>query len=218
MKRTLSLILCVLTLVFCLAGCGKDNGNASEPDVSKPAGDKSDVAETTAAPAEKIGIHHAKLTIKDYGVIELELDGDTAPVTVQNFMNLAKAGFYDGLTFHRIMEGFMMQGGDPEGTGFGGSDNTIKGEFTVNGVENNISHKRGVISMAKSQSYDSASSQFFICHQDSDFLDGQYAAFGHVTSGIEVVDKICKDAKPTDSNGTIPANEQPVIEKLEIVD
>ena len=140
-----------------------------------------------------VGIHHAEIDIKDYGVISVELDGDTAPITVQNFMDLANSGFYDNLTFHRIISGFMIQGGDPDGNGTGGSDKNIKGEFKSNGVENDISHVRGVISMARSMDNDSASSQFFIMHQDGTYLDGQYAAFGHVTSGIEIVDQICAD-------------------------
>ena len=130
----------------------------------------------------------AKIEVKDYGTITLKLDGKTAPITVQNFVDLAKSGFYDGLTFHRIIEGFMIQGGDPNGNGTGGSDKTIKGEFKDNGVKNNIKHKRGVISMARSSDYDSASSQFFIMQEDNDSLDGQYAAFGHVTKGMKVVD------------------------------
>lgn len=158
------------------------------------------------------------MQVKDYGDIKIELDADTAPITVTNFVNLVKNKFYDGLTFHRIMDGFMIQGGDPNGDGTGGSDETIKGEFEANGVKNNISHKRGVISMARSMNNDSASSQFFIVQQDSTFLDKQYAAFGHVTSGMDVVDKIAKDANPTDDNGTIPKNEQPVINYIKVID
>ena len=162
------------------------------------------------------GKHDVVITVKDYGVIELELDADVAPITVTNFIDLVKDKFYDGLTFHRIMDGFMIQGGDPEGNGTGGSKNTIKGEFSSNGVENNISHKRGVISMARSQNNNSASSQFFIVQEDSTFLDGQYAAFGKVTKGMDVVDKIAKDAEPIDDNGTIPKDKQPVIEKIRV--
>ena len=130
------------------------------------------------------------MTIKDYGTIELELNPAEAPITVDNFVKLAESGFYDGLIFHRIIEGFMIQGGDPTGTGMGGPGHNIKGEFAMNGVDNKISHKRGVISMARAQHPDSAGSQFFIMHRDGGFLDGQYAAFGTVTRGIEVVDKI----------------------------
>lgn len=122
--------------------------------------------------------------------IVVELDGNNAPITVANFKKLVGQGFYDGLIFHRVISGFMIQGGDPQGTGMGGSKETIKGEFRVNGVNNPISHERGVISMARSQFYNSASSQFFICHDDAKFLDGQYAAFGRVVAGIETVDKI----------------------------
>ncbi len=124
------------------------------------------------------------------GIIKLELYPDVAPITVDNFVTLVKDGFYDGLIFHRVIKGFMIQGGDPEGTGFGGSAKKIKGEFALNGVKNPISHKRGVISMARSQAVNSASSQFFICHADAPHLDGSYAAFGKVIEGIDVVDEI----------------------------
>ena len=148
----------------------------------------------------------------------MELDADTAPITVENFMTLAEDGFYDGLTFHRIIDGFMIQGGDPEGTGTGGSDESIKGEFSSNGVKNSIKHTRGTISMARSNDPDSASSQFFIMHQDANYLDGEYAGFGHVTSGMKVVDSICKKTPVADNNGTVVKKNQPVIEKIEWVD
>ena len=164
------------------------------------------------------GKHHAQIVIKNYGTISLELDADMAPITVENFANLVNDGFYDGLTFHRIISGFMIQGGDPEGNGLGGSDKEIKGEFSANGVKNTISHTRGVISMARAQSYNSASSQFFIMHEDAPYLDGSYAAFGHVTEGIEIVDKICEDTKVEDSNGTVLKENQPVIEKIIMID
>ena len=161
---------------------------------------------------------HIEIAVRNYGIISVELYESAAPETVENFISLAKSGFYDGLTFHRIMEGFMMQGGDPLGNGTGGSDKKIKGEFAINGVDNPLSHTRGAISMARSQSYNSASSQFFICHEDSVFLDRQYACFGYVTKGIEVVDAICESAKPIDGNGTIHSSEQPVIEKITVID
>ncbi len=164
------------------------------------------------------GKHHAQIVIKNYGTVSLELDADMAPITVENFANLVNDGFYDGLTFHRIISGFMIQGGDPEGNGLGGSDKEIKGEFLANGVKNTISHTRGVISMARAQSYNSASSQFFIMHEDAPYLDGSYAAFGHVTEGIEIVDKICEDTKVEDSNGTVLKENQPVIEKIIMID
>lgn len=156
----------------------------------------------------------ATIEIKDYGTITVALDASAAPETVANFVSLAKSGFYDGLTFHRIIEGFMMQGGAPkEGSK---SPETIKGEFSANGVDNKLSHTRGAISMARANPYDSASSQFFIVHKDSTFLDGKYAAFGYVTSGIEVVDAVCEAAKPTDDNGSIPEDQQPVIVSVKI--
>lgn len=164
------------------------------------------------------GKHHAEMIVKDYGTIELELDADIAPITVANFAKLVNEGFYNGLTFHRIISGFMIQGGDPLGNGTGGSKDNIKGEFLANGVNNTISHKRGVISMARSSAYNSASSQFFIVHENSTFLDGQYAGFGYVTSGMEIVDKICEDINVEDNNGTVLKENQPVIEKISMID
>ena len=158
----------------------------------------------------------AKIEIQDYGTVTVQLDAKAAPVTVENFVKLAGEGFYDGLTFHRIIEGFMMQGGDPNGNGTGGSGKNIKGEFSANGVNNTLSHTRGAVSMARSQKYDSASSQFFIVQQDSTYLDGQYAVFGYVTDGMDIVDKICTEAEPVDNNGTIPADAQPVITRITI--
>ncbi len=132
----------------------------------------------------------AELKMQSGGIIRLELDEIAAPITVANFVQLAKSGFYDGLIFHRVIAGFMIQGGDPTGTGMGGSEKTIIGEFAANGHPNPISHKRGVISMARTHIMNSASSQFFIMHADGLFLDGQYAAFGHVIDGMDVVDEI----------------------------
>ena len=203
MKKTLSIILAVL-LALTVAGCGSAKKESAPP------------AAGNAAPAG--GVHHAKITIKDYGTITVELNGDAAPVTVDNFMKLAKAGFYNGLTFHRIIDGFMIQGGDPEGTGRGGSKDRIKGEFSSNGVNNPISHVKGVISMARAQDPNSASSQFFITVADATYLDGSYAAFGTVTDGMDVAEKIAADARPTDNNGTIPREQQPVIESIVITD
>ena len=203
MKRTTAILLAVL-LALTTVGCG-----------GSPKTESTSAAADTA-PAG--GLHHAEITVKDYGTITVELNADAAPVTVENFMKLAKSGFYNGLTFHRIIDGFMIQGGDPEGTGRGGSKEKIKGEFSSNGVNNPISHVKGVISMARSQDPDSASSQFFITVADATYLDGSYAAFGTVTGGMEVAEKIASDAKPTDNNGTIPAGQQPVIESIVITD
>ena len=186
---------------------------------TEAAGTESAEAETESAGTETVtGKHHVTITVKDYGEIAVELYGDEAPITVANFLKLAGDGFYDGLTFHRIISGFMIQGGDPLGTGMGGADEEIKGEFANNGVENPLSHTRGAISMARSQKMDSASSQFFIVHEDSQFLDGDYACFGYVTEGMEVVDAICKDTQVEDNNGTVAKENQPVIEKIQVVD
>ena len=187
-------------------------------------GTKAPVADTAAAADEEIKLldenttYEAVIEVENYGNIVFTLRQDAAPVSAANFVSLAKEGFYDGLTFHRIINGFMIQGGDPNGNGTGGSGKNIKGEFKANGVENGISHTKGVISMARSSAPDSASSQFFIMVADYPSLDGQYAAFGHVTEGQEVADQIAKDARPVDNNGTIPAAEQPVIESIVVID
>ena len=161
--------------------------------------------------------YYADIVVKDYGTIIVRLEPDAAPVTVQNFINLAKSGFYDGLTFHRIIAGFMIQGGDPLGNGYGGSETKIVGEFAINGYDNPISHVRGVISMARSKDPNSASCQFFIVHRDSQpSLDGKYAAFGYVIEGMDVVDEICAVARPIDGNGGIAPSAQPVIESITI--
>lgn len=160
------------------------------------------------------GYYDCEIKVKNYGSIKLKLDANIAPITVSNFVGLANDGFYNGLTFHRIIKGFMIQGGDPNGDGTGGSKQTIKGEFSANGVDNPLKHTRGVISMARSQSYDSASSQFFIMNEDTSSLDGQYAAFGCAYSGMDIVDKICDDVKTEDSNGTVSKKNQPVIESI----
>ena len=199
-KQAIYLGVMLILMVVVLVGCKKkkSSSSAETPDIS--------------------GKHNVEITVKDYGTIKVELDADVAPITVDNFLNLAKEGFYDGLTFHRIIDGFMIQGGDPIGNGTGGSDKTIKGEFSSNGVENSISHVRGTISMARSQAKDSASSQFFIVHEDSTYLDGEYAAFGTVTEGMEIVDQICKDVEVEDGNGTVAKVNQPVIESIKVIE
>ena len=164
------------------------------------------------------GLHHVEIDVQDYGTICCELDADTAPITVTNFINLAQSGFYDGLTFHRIIDGFMIQGGDPEGTGQGGSGTSLIGEFANNGYTNNISHVRGTISMARANDYNSGSSQFFIMQADKLELDGNYSGFGHVTSGMEIVDQICADTPVQDNNGTVLAADQPVITAVRVID
>lgn len=156
------------------------------------------------------------IKVKNYGDITVKLDRTQAPITVDNFMKLVNEKFYDGLTFHRIIDTFMIQGGDPKGDGTGGSKKTIKGEFSQNGVENSISHTRGTISMARSSDYNSASSQFFIMQDDNTGLDGQYAAFGKVTKGMHVVDQIAWNTPVLDNNGTVAKDQQPVIESIRV--
>lgn len=198
MKKLTALFLCLALSASILTGCG--------------------TKEETSTTELLSGLHHVEIEVADYGTISLELDADTAPVTVTNFIDLAKQGFYDGLTFHRIINGFMIQGGCPDGNGTGGSGKTIRGEFSDNNYENNISHVRGVVSMARSKQPNSASSQFFIVHQDSTFLDGQYAGFGYVTEGMEIVDAICEDTPVQDSNGTVSADDQPTITSITVID
>ena len=212
MIKSLKIVSLMATCALILCCCSA-KGNAVENEETGPAMMAYEVGGEANQMNPKV-----EIKIKDYGVIQLELEPNEAPITVENFMRLVNEGFYNNLTFHRIIKDFMIQGGDPLGNGTGGSDYEIKGEFESNGIKNNISHKRGVISMARSQFPDSASSQFFICHKDSEFLDGSYAAFGHVTSGIEVVDKICDKVEPIDSNGTVPKEEQPVIEYIKEIE
>lgn len=179
MKKVFCLVLACLLLSLSLVSCSKDENL----DKVTPASEKTD---------------YVAIQIEKFGTIVVHLRSDVAPITVANFQKLVSEKFYDGLIFHRVIEGFMIQGGDPKGNGTGGSAETIKGEFSANGVNNTLSHKRGVISMARQgenpytgeMNYDSASSQFFICHADSVFLDGQYASFGEVVYGLEVVDAI----------------------------
>lgn len=210
--KTLGLLIVAILTMSCLIFSGCDD--------SSSASSKAQKTTTAAASSTNVNIPDNAITaiidVKDYGKITVALFPDDAPISVENFVKLAKDGFYDGLTFHRIISGFMIQGGDPLGTGIGGSDETIKGEFSANGVSNSLSHTRGAISMARSQDYNSASSQFFIVHEDSTYLDGQYAAFGYVTDGIEVVDEICKDTPVTDNNGTVEKANQPIINSITI--
>ena len=192
----------LLTLAFAatmLAGCGSktDTTDTTETTEATSAADEtSDGAADTADTSENeellTGLHHVTIDVQDYGTISLELDADTAPISVTNFINLANEGFYDGLTFHRIISGFMIQGGDPDGTGMGGPGYSIKGEFSQNGFKNDLKHTPGVLSMARTMIPDSAGSQFFIMHETSPHLDGAYAAFGKLIEGLEVVDKIAR--------------------------
>ena len=221
MSRRSFLLASLGVASLCLAGCGSGaSGAASTSAASASAVPSSSASScvTSASGEYASGTHHATIEVEGYGAIKLELDADVAPVTVTNFAKLAGEGFYDGLTFHRIIEGFMAQGGDPDGNGTGGSDEKIVGEFSDNGHPNSISHVRGTISMARSQAFNSASSQFFIMQADTPSLDGQYAAFGHVTEGMDVVDAMCEAARPTDNNGTIAAADQPRIASVKMDD
>lgn len=196
MKKWMKVFFVLLTVVS-LVGCSS-----------------SKTTEKTKKTKTLKGNYQVEIKIKDYGTIHAEIDADTAPITVTNFVNLCKNHFYDGLTFHRIIKDFMIQGGDPNGDGTGGSKETIKGEFSDNGVENPLKHTRGALSMARSQDNDSASSQFFIVQKTASHLDGQYAVFGYVYEGMDIVDKICDDVQVEDNNGTVAKENQPVIESI----
>lgn len=205
MKKRL-LYLCILCL-FCtmlLAGCkNKKNDTSNNPNYNTE--------------NYLTGKQYVKMDVDGFGEIVLELDADAAPATVTNFINLVTSSFYNGLTFHRVIPGFMIQGGDPEGNGLGGSEHNIPGEFADNGFENPISHVRGTISMARAEDFDSASSQFFIVQQDATELDGKYAAFGKVLYGMNVVDDICTYVEVLDANGTVAPEEQPKINHIVIL-
>lgn len=212
------LLAVIWAIAFLVSGPEKGEGKGSftTSQENGSESEKTEKEEVVLDAIEEGKEYTAQIDIQDYGTIKVALDAEAAPITVNNFVKLANSDFYNGLTFHRIMKGFMMQGGDPKGNGTGGSKENITGEFSLNGYDNKLSHTRGAISMARSENYDSASSQFFIVHEDSTFLDGQYAVFGYVTEGIEVVDAVCKAAKPTDDNGTIKAKKQPIIKSITI--
>ncbi len=221
MKKLFTILTaCILCFsVFVLTSCGDNSGNESTSKKNNSKTDANDNKESDDESNELLsGTHHIEIEVKDYGTISVELDADTAPITVTNFIKLANDKFYDGITFHRIISGFMIQGGDPLGNGTGGSEQTIKGEFSANGVENEITHTRGTISMARSNDPDSAGSQFFIMHEDADYLDGNYAGFGHVTNGMDIVDKICEDTPVKDDNGTVDPKNQPKITSITVID
>lgn len=215
-KRLLPLVLlAALTVLVLLVVSSLPTGDV--PAV----GDGASEAEQQADPDDPYatGVHHARIDVEGYGSIEVTLNANVAPITVSNFCHLAEDGFYDGLTFHRVVPGFMIQGGDPAGDGTGGSGSTIEGEFSDNGVENSIPHVRGTISMARASDPDSASSQFFIMQETTPSLDGQYAAFGTVTSGMEVVDAICERVPVADEqSGLVAPEDQPVITTVEVLD
>ena len=207
MKKQVLCVLLVLVLAFALCACGSQTYTSSTSSPTPSAKPTTTPISFATPDMEKTNI----VIETSEGKIEAELYPQVAPITVANIQELISEGFYDGLTFHRVIDGFMIQGGDPKGNGTGGSEKKIKGEFSANGVENDIKHERGVLSMARSNAKNSASSQFFIMHDDAPHLDGQYAAFGKVTKGMEIVDKIAKDTKVEDSNGTVLPENQPKI-------
>ncbi len=211
-----ALLCCSLALAACGFGTqSQDQGSSDSAQGQASSGIIESVADDDPYGT---GVHHATIEVENYGTIEVALNANVAPISVSNFCRLANEGFYDGLTFHRVISGFMIQGGDPNGDGTGGSDQCIKGEFAANNVKNNLPHTRGTISMARSQAYNSASSQFFIMQKDTDSLNGNYAAFGNVTSGMDVVDAICENTPVTDGNGTVSKESQPKITKITITD
>ena len=199
--KILALIMTTALLIGVLCACGAKNNGASP-------------AESTTSSSSTQG-SRVQVTMADDSVFVIELYPEYAPKTVENFLNLVNSGFYNGLTFHRVVDNFMAQGGDPEGTGRGGAENTIEGEFNSNGFsQNTLSHTRGVVSMARSTDNNSASSQFFICYtDDSTFLDGIYAAFGKVVDGMEVVDDFCKVERTMNSSGELATPVEPIIMK-----
>ncbi len=205
MKKIICALLCLVMVLAGFTACGKSE--------EKP--NNSTNASTSTNSTN--GIHHVEMVIKDYGTVKLELNADEAPITVENFISLAEDGFYDGVPFHRLDKDFVLQGGDPDGNGIGGSDKPIKGEFYANGVQNDIKHKRGVISMARTGDPNSASSQFFICLDDmtAGSLDGNYAAFGHITEGMDVIDELCQN---TPESNALPKDLQPIIETIRVID
>lgn len=226
-KKTIikAILVCSITALLAVAMCAcsgssntSNSNNSNKNNSSNTSNSNSNKNQNTSSDFTQTD--QCVIEIKDYGTITVGLDANAAPITVANFKKLVNEGFYNGLTFHRIISDFMIQGGDPNGDGTGGSSETIKGEFTSNGVKNSLKHTRGAISMARSQSNDSASSQFFIVHKTSSTntqsLDGKYACFGYVTSGMEVVDKICESVKTTDSNGTVSKADQPVITSIKM--
>ena len=204
MKKIFCSLICLVLALTVFTACGKTEDKQGENNTTDPANSAG-------------GLHHVEMVIKDYGTVKLELNADEAPITVENFITLAEDGFYDGVPFHRLDKDFVLQGGDPNGDGIGGSDKPIKGEFYANGVQNNIKHKRGVISMARTNDPNSASSQFFICLDDmtAGSLDGNYAAFGHITEGMDVIDEVCAN---TPESNSLPKDLQPIIETIKVID
>lgn len=236
MKKIIALILALLMLTLCFAFTACDTSDTTQ--ASKPDSSTKPTEKPTEKPTDKPHVapkledidfstietldgvnesasetDYVKITVRNYGEMIIRLYPDVAPATVANFKKLVSEKFYDGLIFHRVIKNFMIQGGDPTGTGMGGANATIKGEFTSNGFTNNLLHKKGVVSMARSSAPNSASSQFFICHKTYPKLDGNYASFGYVIYGLDVVDAIA--AVSTDNNDR--PHEEVVIESIRFV-
>lgn len=233
-KKLLCIAMCVMMCLAVFTACGSGSDKSGSGTASSAASESSDSSagsDQSAAPTAAdnslkefsqdellTGKHHVKMDIKDHGTVTLELDADQAPITVTNFIDLAKKGFYNGLTFHRIIPGQFVQGGDPNGDGTGSAGYNIKGEFKANGFNNTLSHTRGAISLARTADNNGGCCQFFIMDADYTDFDGQYACFGYVTDGMDVIDDICKNAKVQDQNGTVDKADQPVISSVTVVD
>ncbi|MCL2248879.1 MAG: peptidylprolyl isomerase [Oscillospiraceae bacterium] len=217
MKKLILIVLSLLLVTVFVVGCADDADDTppGAADDAEQDGAQNETNNEAGGAEEMPDTLTGTIEMEDGGIIEFELYHDIAPESVRNFVYLARSGFYDGLTFHRIISGFMIQGGCPDGTGTGNPGWSILGEFSDNGVENDLSHTRGVISMARAQPYNSAGSQFFICHGDPTFLDNAYAAFGLVTSGMDVVDRLA-DTPVIGGNGTVLPENMPVIARITI--
>ncbi|MCI8283878.1 MAG: peptidylprolyl isomerase [Firmicutes bacterium] len=225
-KRITSIFLMVVLGVFMMTGCGdsasendrKDGGNSSKTEENQPQNLMGSGVKEFSAEELLSGKHHVEMDIEGKGTIKLELDADQAPISVTNFINLTKDGFYNGLSFHRVLAGSLIQGGSPTYDAMGGVDYTIKGEFTLNGVNNTLSHTRGAISMARTNDYNGGGCQFFIMASDFAGYDGQYAVFGYVTEGMEIVDDICNNTPTQDRNGMVARADQPIISEVRAID
>lgn len=240
-RKWIAVLLCVALSVMALTACGgtetentdsnsgkttteasgesgSSSSSSSSSSTSSSSGSMSETLKEFSSEELLSGKHHVEMDIQDHGTVALELDADQAPVSVTNFIDLAKQGFYDGLTFHRIINSQFVQGGDPLGNGTGGPGYTIKGEFAANGVNNTLSHTRGAISMARTSNYDGGGCQFFIMDSDYTAFDGQYACFGYVTDGMDYIDEICNLTEMQDANGTIAPEDQPVISAVRVID
>lgn len=241
-KKWIAVLLCAALSVLTLTACGStdtdstdsNKGNKTTTEATEGSESASSDSSSSSSSSSLGGLsetlkefsseellsgkHHVEMDIQDHGTVTLELDADQAPVSVTNFIDLAKQGFYDGLTFHRIINGQFVQGGDPLGNGTGGPGYTIKGEFSANGVNNTLSHTRGAISMARTSNFDGGGCQFFIMDSDYTGFDGQYACFGYVTDGMDAIDEICNMTEMQDANGTIAPDDQPVISEIRVID